>query len=165
MDLIRCIRHARTTRWTLMRRFPPATLKAIEVAIGESETFHRGEIRFAIESGLDAWSALRGVTSRDRATQIFGDLGVWDTEEDNGVLIYVLLADHRVEILADRGFSAAVETDEWAGICRQMEGRFSEGRFEEGALCGVREVGLILTRTFPGEGDSENELPDPPVVL
>jgi len=102
---------------------------------------------------------------RERTRCLVRVAGVWDTEEDNGVLIYVLLADHRVEILADRGFSAAVETDEWAGICRQMEGRFSEGRFEEGALCGVREVGLILTRTFPGEGDSENELPDPPVVL
>lgn len=165
MDLARCFRHLNTTRWTLLRRFPPATLEAIEAAIRESETRHRGEIRFAIEGSLDAWSALKGVGSRVRATQVFGDLGVWDTAENNGVLIYVLLADHRVEILADRGYSPRVEAKAWDEVCQQMEKEFSEKRFEAGALDGVRAIDAILTRCFPSAGSNPNELPDSPVVL
>lgn len=165
MDLARCFRHLNTTRWTLLRRFPPATLEAIESAIRESETRHRGEIRFAIEGSLDAWSALKGVGSRVRAAEVFGDLGVWDTEENNGVLIYVLLADHRVEILADRGYSPCVEGNVWDEVCQQMEKEFSGKRFEAGALEGVRAVDAILTRCFPSEGRNPNELPDSPVVL
>lgn len=165
MDLARCIRHLNTTRWTLRRRFPSTTLEAIEASIRESESRHRGEIRFAIEGSLDAWSALKGIGSRVRAVQVFGDLGVWDTEENNGVLIYVLLADHRVEILADRGYSPGVEAQLWDAVCQQMEKAFSEQRFEAGALDGVRSVGTILTRCFPLEGRNPNELPDSPVVL
>ena len=165
MDLARCFRHLNTTRWTLLRRFPPATLEAIESLIGESETRHRGEIRFAIEGSLDAWSALKGVGSRARAVQVFGDLGVWDTEENSGVLIYVLLADRRVEILADRGYTPRVAANVWDEVCQQMEKDFSEKRFEAGALDGVRAVGAILTRCFPSEGRNPNELPDSPVVL
>ena len=165
MDLARCFRHLNTTRWTLLRRFPPATLEAIESLIRESETRHRGEIRFAIEGSLDAWSALKGVGSRVRAVQVFGDLGVWDTEENSGVLIYVLLADRRVEILADRGYSPRIEANVWDAVCQQMEKDFSEKRFEAGALDGVRSVGTILTRCFPSEGRNPNELPDSPVVL
>jgi len=165
MDVARCFRHMNTTRWTLLRRFPPATLEAIETAIRESEETHRGEIRFAIEGSLDAWPALRGVGSRERAVRVFGDLGVWDTEENSGVLIYVLLADHKVEILADRGFRSRVEADEWAQICCDMEQNFSETRFEAGALDGVRAVGALLARTFPADGSNLNELPDSPVVL
>ena len=165
MDLARCFRHLNTTRWTLLRRFPPATLEAIESLIRDSETRHRGEIRFAIEGSLDAWSALKGVGSRVRAVQVFGDLGVWDTEENSGVLIYVLLADRRVEILADRGHSPRVEANVWDEVCQQMEKDFSEKRFEAGALDGVRAVGAILTRCFPLEGGNPNELPDSPVVL
>lgn len=165
MEIARCFRHMNTTRWTLRRRFPASTLDAIETAIGESETQHRGEIRFAIEGSLDAWSALRGVGSRDRAVQVFGDLGVWDTEENSGVLIYLLLADHKVEILADRGFTSGVTAEEWAEICRQMEREFSASHYEAGALEGVRSVGALLARCFPWEGRNLNELPDSPVVL
>lgn len=165
MDIARCLRHLNTTRWTLIRRFPPATLEAIETAIRESEMTHRGEIRFAIEGSLDAWSALRGVGSRDRAAQVFGDLGVWDTEENSGVLIYLLLADHRVEILADRGFRTRVDPDEWDRICQEMERYFAETRFEAGSLDGVRAVGALLARSFPSDGGNLNELPDSPVLL
>jgi len=165
MDLSRCFRHLNTTRWTLLRRFPPPTLEAIESLIGESETRHRGEIRFAIEGSLDAWSVLKGVESRVRAVQVFGDLGVWDTEENSGVLIYVLLADRRVEILADRGYSSRVEAMEWNEVCRQMERDFAEERFEAGALDGVRAVDAIMARCFPSDGGNSNELPDSPVVL
>lgn len=165
MDLARCIRHLNTTRWSLRRRFLQSTLDSIERAISESESQHRGEIRFAIEGSLAAWSALRGVASRQRAVEVFADLGVWDTEEDNGVLIYVLLADRRVEILADRGFGSRVDPDEWAKVCRQMEREFAANRFDSGALEGVRAVGALLERSFPAMSGDANELPDSPVVL
>ena len=165
MKLMRCLRHLTTRGWTVVRRFPPPTLQAIEAAIRESETLHRGEIRFAIEGGLDVWSVWRGVTSRDRAVQTFGDLCVWDTEENSGVLIYVLLADHRVEILADRGFTPSVEAAEWTEVCREMERRFSADQFEAAALEGVQAVGSILARVFPLLGGNPNELPDRPVIL
>jgi uncharacterized membrane protein len=154
-----------TTRWSLLRRFPPSTLEAIEAAIGESESSHRGEICFAIEGSLDAWSALRGVSSRDRAVRVFGDLSVWDTEENSGVLIYLLLADQKVEILADRGFANGVAKAEWAEVCREMERKFSEDRFEAAALEGVQAVGSILSRVFPQDGVNANELPDRPLIL
>jgi uncharacterized membrane protein len=165
MDLARCFRHLNTTRWSLRRRFPEATLDSIEQTIRESESRHRGEIRFAIEGSLDAWSALRGVESRQRAVEVFADLGVWDTEEDNGVLIYVLLADRRVEILADRGFGTRVDATEWSEVCRQMEREFAESRFDTGSRQGVRAVGALLERSFPSAGGDSNELPDSPVVL
>lgn len=165
MDIARCFRHLNTTRWTLRRRFPAPTLEAIETAVRESETTHRGEIRFAIEGSLDALPALRGVSSRERAVQVFGDLGVWDTEEDSGVLIYVLLADQKVEILADRGFKSRVEDGEWAEICHKMERDFSAARFEVGALEGVRDVGALLARSFPADSSNVNELPDRPEIL
>lgn len=165
MDVARCFRHMNTTRWTLLRRFPPSTLEAIETAIRESEATHRGEIRFAIEGSLDAWPALRGVSSRERAVRVFGDLGVWDTEENSGVLIYVLLADRKVEILADRGFRSRVAANEWAQICHRMELEFSETHFEAGALNGVGAVGGLMARSFPADGGNLNELPDRPAIL
>lgn len=165
MDLARCLRHLNTTRWTLLRRFPRATLEAIEAGIRESESSHRGEIRFAIEGSIDVLSVLRGVSARDRAVAVFSDLRVWDTEENSGVLIYVLLADRSVEILADRGFAKPVGAQQWSAVCRDMERRFAQGRFEAGALEGVRAVGSILERSFPALGDDLNELPDRPVIL
>ncbi len=165
MELARCFRHLNTTRRSLLRRFPPASLEAIEAAISDSESHHRGEIRFAIESSLDAWSALQGVTSRERAVRVFADLGVWDTAENSGVLIYVLLADQRVEILADRGYRSRVEADEWEQVCRRMEREFSEGRFGTGAVDGVVSVGALVSRSFPVAPTDVNELPDAPVIL
>jgi hypothetical protein len=165
MDLARCFRHLNTTRWSLRRRFPRETLESIEKTIRVSEAEHRGEIRFAIEGSLDAWSALWGVESRQRAVEVFADLGVWDTEEDNGVLIYVLLADRRVEIVADRGFRTRVDASEWLEVCLRMEREFAENRFDAGSREGVRAVGLLLERSFPAADGDTNELPDSPVVL
>ncbi len=149
------------------RAFPPAALDAIELAIDESERMNTGEIRFAIESALDPDRVWRGTTPRERALEVFAALGVWDTDANNGVLIYVLLADHDVEIVADRGFNHKVGADRWSSICDDMEQHFRAGRFQDGAVAGVRAVGQLITAHYPSSpgGHDRDELPNRPALL
>lgn len=165
MKLDRLLRHLFFPPWWLRVRFPRRTLEAIEDAIRASERTHRGQIRFAVEASLGLPALVAGVTPRRRALEVFAQLGVWDTEENNGVLIYVLLADRDVEIVADRGIARRVPAQEWETICRRMEAAFRQGRFAEGALTGIEAVGALLARHFPPQGAAANELPDRPVLL
>ncbi|MDD5762933.1 MAG: TPM domain-containing protein [bacterium] len=161
----RIVRHLLVTRWTVNRDFPKRTLDAIERAIKESESGHHGEIRFVVEGALDIAPLLRGQTARDRAIDVFSHLRIWDTEHNNGVLIYLLLADRDVEIVSDRGVHAKVGSHEWERICRKMEAAFRKGDFQGGVVGGIREVTRHLAEHFPPAGDDRNELPDEPVVL
>ena len=163
--LLRLARHLVETRMVTLRRFPPPVLDRIEAAIAAAESAHQGELRFVIETDLDGWSILRGKTARQRALEAFASLRVWDTEQNNGVLLYVLCADHAVEIVADRGFNALVTPDEWAAVCHLMEAEFRAGRWGEGALSGIAAAARLLSRHFPGVGRRDNELPDRPLVL
>lgn len=167
MEWKRFFRHLFTTRAALRRAFPDAALSAIDLAITESERRHTGEIRVAIEASLEPIEALRGRGPRDRALQVFAELGVWDTAANNGVLIYLLLADSDVEIVADRGCNGLVATAEWADICRAMESNFRAARFSQGMLDGIGRVGGLLAAHFPGVADSRNpdELPNRPAIL
>lgn len=165
MDASRILKHLFAPQWIVTRAFPSAALRRIEATIGESETTHDGELRFAVEAGLDLPPLLKGVTPRQRAYEVFSQLRVWDTEHNSGVLIYVQLVDRRLEIVADRGISAKVEQGQWEAICRRMEDAFRARRFEEGALEGIREVTALLARHFPAQGVNPDELPDKPVVL
>ncbi len=166
MKLLRPLRHVFTTRWSTRARFPQATLEAIEQAITDCEHRHGGEIRFVVETALDLPDIARGLTPRERALQVFGQFRVWDTAHNNGVLIYVLLADRDVEIIADRGIAKEVPQSEWQAVCRQMEGHFRAGRFKDGSVVGILGVGALLGRHFPGErGGGDNELPNQPVLL
>lgn len=165
MKLSRLLRHVFATRTGVRRCFPPAGLAEIEAAIHEVESRHSGEIRFAVESSLDIDELLAGVPPRERALEVFSNLRVWDTEANNGVLIYVLLADHDVEIVADRGIAARVPHQEWETICREIEAHYREGRFAHGSVAGVRSVGRLLERHFPGGRPDANELPNQPVLL
>jgi uncharacterized membrane protein YgcG len=165
VKLARLIRHLLSTRFSTRRRFPPPVREAIEQAIKECEARHAGEIRFVIETAFDLPELWRGLAPRPRALELFGQLGVWDTAENNGVLIYVLMADRAVEVVADRGIAARVPQAEWATVCRQMEHHFREGRYREGSVVGVLGVGAILGRHFPGKRPGGNELPDQPVLL
>jgi uncharacterized membrane protein len=134
-------------------------------AIRDSERGHRGEIRFAVESALD-WPRLwRGVTPAQRALEVFASLHVWDTEENNGVLIYLLLADRHVEIVADRGIDRRVGRAAWEKICRDMETDFRHNDFEMGLIRGIRAVGQHLARHYAGADSQGNELPNKPVIL
>lgn len=138
---------------------------AIEHAIKESETAHVGEIRFAVEGALDGIPLLKGQSARERAIEVFSQLRVWDTERNNGVLIYLLLADRQVEIVADRGVHARVGSQEWETICRQMEAAFRQGHYREGAVGGIQAVTRHLAAHFPATGDRRNELADNPALL
>ncbi len=165
MTPMRFLRHLFTTRVRLRRLFGPPVLAAIEAAIREAEQSHAGEIRFAIEAALDLAELTRDLSPRERARQVFAQLGVWDTAGNNGVLIYLLLADRSVEIVADREIAAKVAPAEWEAICRQMQRSFREGQFGEGCVAGVRGAGALLARHFPGRHAAGGELPDQPVLL
>lgn len=161
----RLLRHLMTGGFHVRRRFPPEAFERIEAAIREEEATHRGEICFALEAALPLGALLAGLGARARAIQVFSELRVWDTEENNGVLIYLLLADQDVEIVADRGIHRAAGAGAWEAICHEMEAAFREGRFEEGVVAGIRRVSELLRRHFPAEGGPRNELSDRPVVL
>jgi uncharacterized membrane protein len=161
----RSFRHLFSTRWATRRCFTPEVLRRIEAAIAGAERRHAGEIRFAIETAFDLPDLWYGTTPRERAVLVFGQLGVWDTAGNNGVLIYVLMADRDVEIVADRAIAARVPHAEWEAICREMEAHYKEGRFAEGSEAGVVGVGRLLAVHFPVDGGDRNEQPDHPVLL
>ena len=169
MQIGRLIRHAAATHWRTRMLFPGATLDAIEQAIARVESAHSGEIRFAIETALTPLHILNGAAPRARALEVFAHLRVWDTEHNNGVLIYVQLADRDVEIVADRGFEGRVGPAEWGAVCRLMEEHFRAGRFKEGSIAGVDAIGDLLARHFPPNLEtparSHNQLPDRPTLL
>lgn len=161
----RILRHLWYGGPQLRARFPADSLERITAAIAASEARHGGEIRFAVEASLDTMPLLRGETARERAVEVFSDLRVWDTERNNGVLIYLLLADHDVEILADRGIHALVGEAGWEAACKAMEVEFRAGRFEAGVLQGIEAVGRHLERHFPGTAGDRDELSNRPAVL
>jgi len=165
MNLKRTFKHLFAPDWLVYRAFPRAALLRIEAAIKQSEALHRGELRFAVEAGLDLLPVLRGLTPRQRALDAFSRLRAWDTEENSGVLIYVQLVDRDIEIVADRGISAKVEQAIWDAVCRRMEEAFHARRFEAGVLEGIAEITKLLTTHFPARRDNPDELPDRPVVL
>ncbi len=165
MDLLRTLRHLFATRWGTRRRFPDATLGAIEAAVRDVEARHAGEIRFAVETALDLPELWLGVGAKERALQVFGHLGVWDTEGNNGVLIYVLVADRDVEIVADRAIARRTSQAEWDAISREIEDHYRTGRFEAGSIAGVQAVGRLLARHFPSQGGDRDEQPNQPILL
>lgn len=161
--MVRLLRHLLIPDWVARRAFPAAALEKIFQAISGSERLHRGEIAFAIEGGLPP--RLASLPCRRRAEQLFGELGVWDTEENIGVLIYVQLVDRDIEIVADRGIAARVAQAEWEAICREMEAALRADRYEAAALAGIRAVSDLLARHFPPGADDSDEQPNRPVVL
>jgi uncharacterized membrane protein len=165
MNIRRIAKHLLMTHWQVNRAFPREALTAIERAIQASETAHVGEIRFAVEGALDAGPLFRGQSANERAIEVFSQLRVWDTEHNNGVLIYLLLADRDVEIVADRGIHARVRSPEWEKICRQMEAAFKQGHYPGGVVDGIQAVTHHLSEHFPASGAGRNELLDKAVVL
>jgi len=165
MDISRIAKHLFFSERRTAKAFSRQALSAIEAAIHASEASHAGEICFAVEGGLDGLSLFRGQTARERAIEVFSQLRVWDTAHNNGVLIYVLLGDQAVEIVADRGIHGYAGDATWETICQQMERGFATGDYQGGALAGIEAVASCLRRHFPYDGQRTNELPDAPVVL
>jgi uncharacterized membrane protein len=165
MKFKRIMRHLSTGRASVRRVFPLRAMDAIERAIRATEALHDGQIRFAVEASLELAPLLAGQTAQQRAIDVFSRLRVWDSEHNNGVLIYLLLADRDVEIVADRGIHVRLGKEVWETICREMEAAFREGHFEAGVLAGIHAVGEHLSRHFPARSGKPNEMPDRPVVL
>ena len=165
MDLKRFWRHVLMSPLKAARAFPSKTLDVLQREVAAQEKRHRGEVCIVIEAELTSAQLWHDLASRDRARQLFALRGVWNTEENNGVLLYVLLADRKVEIVADRGIDKRVRPGEWHTICRAMEAAFAGKRYEEGALAGVRSVSDLIARDFPANGEERNELPDRPVLI
>jgi uncharacterized membrane protein len=158
-------RHLVTDHWSARRAFPPAVMQRIAAAITAGEARHRGQVRFVVEGSLPMGQLVRGETPRERAIEVFSRLRVWDTEHNCGVLIYLLLADRDVEIVADRGIHRKVGDEAWQAICHSMEAAFRERHFADGAVDGIDAVNALLADHFPRKGAGANELPDQPVVL
>jgi uncharacterized membrane protein len=165
MGIKRFGKHLLANRSRVRRAFPPKALANIEQAIKAGEATHAGQIRFVVEGALDGAPLLRNQSARARALDVFSHLRIWDTAHNNGVLIYLLLADHDVEIVADRGIDAKVGRAGWENICRDMEAEFRSGNFEAGVIKGIAAVSNEIAKYFPPASPHPNELPDKPVVM
>jgi len=165
MGIKRIGRHLLHHRWREKRDFPPKVLAAIEQAIKAGEATHSGQVRFVVEGSLDGAPLFRDQPARERALDVFSQLRIWDTEHNNGVLIYLLLADRDVEIVADRGIDTHIGTAGWEKICVDMEAEFRAGNFERGVIKGIEAVSRQLAAYFPPHAGGRNELPDAPVVI
>ncbi|AOI68605.1 TPM domain-containing protein [Burkholderia ubonensis] len=165
MDIKRLLRHLFTTHWRVRAAFPRRSLLAIERAVHASHDEHVGQVRFAVEGALHTAALLKGTSARARAIDVFSQLRVWDTEHNNGVLIYLLLADRDVEIIADRGIHAKVDSREWEAICRTMEADFRRGDYQSGVLRGIERVTELLKQHFPASRPPVDEFPSSPAVI
>ena len=165
MNIKRIVKHLLTTHWQVKRAFPHKTLIAIENAIKASEAAHDGEIRFVVEGALDGSPLFQNQPARERAIDVFSQCRIWDTEHNSGVLIYLLLADRDVEIVADRGIHTKAGRREWESICHKMETAFEQGQYETGVVSGIEAVTAHMKNHFPSGGINQNELPDKVVVL
>ncbi len=163
--IARFFKHMLSNPWQVRRYFSEIALHEIQKAITASEKKHGGEIRFVVEAGLHPYEIICKKTPEKRAIELFGRLNIWDTEHNNGVLIYLLLADRDVEIVADRGIDRHVGRDGWEAICHDMEALFGRGEFETGVLYGIEKISAALEQYFPLMGVNKNEVSDKPVIL
>jgi uncharacterized membrane protein len=165
MNIGRILKHLVAPGWLARRRFRYADRETIRAAVAASEKLHRGELRVVVEGSLPLRVLFAGRTARERAAELFVHLGVGATEEATGILIYVQLVDHRVEVLADRGIDARVQPAEWEGICRGMEAAFRAGAWRRGVLEAIDHASRLLALHFPARGWNPNELDDRPKLF
>ena len=163
--LKRALRHWRTTAAVGREAFPATSLSDLGAAITEGEIHHRGEVRLIVENSMPFDAIWNDVTNRQRALGLFAEYGVWDTEDNCGVLIYVNLAEHKVDIVCDRDIGRLIEPATWQAVCRTMTEGFARGEFHDSTLAAIAQVNELLVRHFPATGEGVNELPDHPIVL
>lgn len=164
--LSRWVRHVWIGPLHVARAFPAAAYTRIEQAIADGERRHRAELRFAVESSLDTAAIWSRTMPRERAVEVFGEFGIWDTEEDNGVLLYLLWADHAVEVIADRGAARSIDAAVWVRACDLVRDACIAGRPVDGVLAAIAVINDALAAAFPADGrDNPNELPNRPLVL
>jgi len=163
--LKRLLRHLFAPR--VRKIFPQEVLDRITQAVADGERRHSGEVVFAIETRLSLHKILRNLPARAWAEEAFAHLRVWDTEANNGVLIYLLMADRRLEIVADRGLTGKISGEQWREVAENMEKLLAAGKPGDAAVSGIEAVSALLAKHFPRDVDREsaNELPDEPRVL
>lgn len=160
MQIQRLLTHLLFPDWKSTSYFPTASRRQIEEAITKSEQLHSGELRFVVETSLDIKSLLQNKMAKARALEVFSEMGIWDTENNNGILIYLLLAERSVEIIVDRGIAKKVDSSEWETICHNMELSFAKQEYLSGTLSAIESIGQLLHQYFPKNFQSQNELPD-----
>jgi uncharacterized membrane protein len=165
MNWMRVLRHLWFGERAVQRALPESVFDHIQAVVHEVEAHTRGQIRVVVEDSLPLAMLWRDMDTRVRALAVFAQVGVWDTQDNCGVLIYLLFADRAVEIVADRGAHQRVDPAVWDAICRDMEFEFRAQRFEEGLINGVRAIGRILAEHYPSTGAHANELPDRPRII
>jgi len=165
MSVSRLFRHWLQGLRPARRLLPASALSQIETEIQAAERTHAGEIRVAVETALGFHQLWRNTSARERALQCFAALGIWDTRHNNGVLIYVLLADRAIEIVADRGIAEHIPEAEWQALCEEVGEHFRNGDPASGCCVAVRSVGRRLARFFPASDGDGNELPNQPILL
>ena len=163
--LARAWRHWRTTAAVGRRAFPQATLDAVGKAITAGELTHRGEVRLIVENAMPFEAIMDDVGNRQRAASLFAEYGVWDTEDNCGVLIYINLAEHKVDIITDRAIGRKVDSAAWQQVCSTLTAGFARGQFHDSTIAAVQQVNGLLALHFPANGTRANELPDQPIVL
>jgi uncharacterized membrane protein YgcG len=163
--LRRMLRHLFTTTAAGRRAFPPSALKAIQAAIARGEALHRAEVRLIVEPALSMQDVLSGETSRERARELFTQYRIWDTEENCGVLIYINLADHKVEIITDRTIGRLISAADWQAVCRTMTRDFTRGAYQESVLAALDQLNALLQTHFPADGSRKNQLSNRPIIL
>lgn len=163
--LARALRHWKSSAADGRRAFPSDSLAAIGGAITEGERSHRGELRLIVEASMPFDAIWADVSNRQRALALFAEHGVWDTEDNCGVLIYVNLAEHKVDIVADRNVNRKIDGATWQAVCRTMTDGFARGQFHDSTMAAVAQVNELLRLHFPADGARANELPDAPIMM
>jgi uncharacterized membrane protein len=163
--LQRAWHHWRSSAAQGRKAFPEQTLAEIGSAITAGELTHRGELRLVVENAMPSEAIWADVSNRQRALALFAEHGVWDTEDNCGVLIYINLAERKVDIVADRAIDRKIDAATWQAICHTMTAGFARGEFRSSTLAAVEQVNALLRQHFPANGARKNELPDHPIVM
>jgi hypothetical protein len=161
----RLFKHLFATSRQTKKHFPLSGLQLIEDRIAESEIGHSGQIRVVIETTLSPYAIWHQQSSRERAIEVFSLQKIWDTENNNGVLIYLLMADHAFEIIADRGVHQKVGDEFWKKVSEMMEIHLKNSDFQTGVLTGIYEIDQILRQFYPASVITPNELSDKPILI
>jgi uncharacterized membrane protein len=164
--LLRILKHRWYDETDAYRALDEAALTRLQTRVQSGERLHRGEIRVCVEAGLPLSYLWRNAEPRERALAMFGKLRVWDTEHNSGVLIYLLLAERSIEIVADRGLNEHVPPEQWRALTQGMSADFKAGRFEQGLVAAINAVDGLLNLHFPlaAGASNPNELPDRPYL-
>ncbi|WP_034293982.1 TPM domain-containing protein [Herbaspirillum sp. RV1423] len=161
----RILKHLGSTRVAARRAFPSATLQAIQSCIAAGEALHRAEVRVVVEAALPFPALLRGESARARAHELFSHYRIWDTEENSGVLVYVNLADHRVEIVTDRAVGRALKRADWEAVCSTITQGFAGRIYHDGILQALAQMNQMLALHFPQSTQHKNEISNRPLIL